>query len=371
MTRATNNEGVPPGATGLNAARLARPLVVRFGALGDMVQVTALIRQLHARFGVPVDLLSSGSWTRPLFHGQPGVGDIHVLKSRRTPFWLSLDQQRLARRLRARGAGPVWFCEDYAGSGFFDHTGIAPDQMCDAAAFPIRAGERTVERWVRIACATPPAFTGRIEDGTPLVPAVSQLEVGPEQLADCDVWLQGRGLAGRPIVTVHAGNKRTMRGGSRRRRSNIKYWPEDRWGAVLRGVRASDPTTAIVLVGVTQERALNDDIIREANVTDIHNVAGEPPLPTLIALHKRAESMIAVDSGPAHIAAAVGCPVVVLFAAADPTINQPTGPGTTVVPLTGRVDAPGILGITAQAVIEAWRSLPRRSAPAARSAAGP
>ncbi len=244
------------------------------------------------------------------------------------------------------------------------------DQMCDAASFPIRAGERTVERWVRIACATPRAFTGCIEDGTPLAPAVSQLEVGPDQLADCDAWLQRRGLAGRSIVTVQAGNKRTMRGGNRRRRSNVKYWPEDRWGAVVRGVRAHDPTAAIVLVGVPQEGALNDDIIREANVTDIHNVAAELPLPRLIALHKRADSMIAVDSGPAHVAAAVGCPVVVLFAAADPTVNQPTGPGTAVVPLTGSVDAPGILGVTVQAVIEGWRSLPRRSAPAAGSATG-
>jgi hypothetical protein len=41
-----------------------RPLVVRFGALGDMVILTVLIRHLYARFGQPVDILASGAWTR-------------------------------------------------------------------------------------------------------------------------------------------------------------------------------------------------------------------------------------------------------------------------------------------------------------------
>ena len=54
---------------------LARPLLVRFAAFGDAVLLTPLIRQLHARFGSPVDLLSSGPWTQPLLQGQPGVGE--------------------------------------------------------------------------------------------------------------------------------------------------------------------------------------------------------------------------------------------------------------------------------------------------------
>ena len=47
----------------------------------------------------------------PLLHGQPGVGEIFSMRSRKTPYWLNADQRRVVRKLRARGAGPTWFCD--------------------------------------------------------------------------------------------------------------------------------------------------------------------------------------------------------------------------------------------------------------------
>lgn len=339
---------------------VCRPLVIKFGAFGDMVQLTALIAQLHARFGSPIDIVGSGPWTQPLLEGQPGVGEIHVLRSRRTPFWLSGDQQRVARRLRARGTGPVWLCDSNLSPRFLARAGIARDQVCDADALPVLPGERMVERWVRLGCATPPALRAQVEDGPPLAPAASSIAVAAERLAECDAWLEDKGLAGHPIVAIQAGNKRTMRSGPRQRRSNTKYWPEDRWGVVLRAIRSRCPTHRIVLLGVPMERALNDDIIRESRIADVYNAADELPLPRLLALLKRAESTISVDSGPAHAAAAVGCDVVVLFGTADPIVNGPTGTSARVATLTGTVDGvPDIAGITAATVIEAWLSLAR------------
>ena len=92
-------------------ASCERPLVVRCGAFGDMVLVTSLIRDLSVRFGCKVDVLTSGPWSVPLLTGQAGVGDILCVRSRKTPYWLSLDQQRVVRRLRLRGVSPVWFCD--------------------------------------------------------------------------------------------------------------------------------------------------------------------------------------------------------------------------------------------------------------------
>ena len=60
-----------------------RPLVVRCGALGDMVLVTALIRDLALRFGCDVDLLTSGPWSEPLLRGQTGVGERVLLQGTR------------------------------------------------------------------------------------------------------------------------------------------------------------------------------------------------------------------------------------------------------------------------------------------------
>ena len=86
---------------------MARPLVMRCGAFGDMVLVTALIQQLHARFGTPVDVITSDGWARPLLTPRQGVGEIYTLRSRRTPYWLDREQQALVRQLRARGAMTV------------------------------------------------------------------------------------------------------------------------------------------------------------------------------------------------------------------------------------------------------------------------
>src|ERR1700724_1132480 len=71
-----------------------------------MVLLTALIRVLYAEFNVPVDIVTSGPWSEPLLHGQPGVGEIFSMRSRKTPYWLNPDQREklplAARRTRHR-----------------------------------------------------------------------------------------------------------------------------------------------------------------------------------------------------------------------------------------------------------------------------
>src|SRR5687767_12518643 len=102
--------------TRANATRIVqstpiRPLVVRFGSMGDMVISLALIHALHKRFGTPVDVISSGSWTRPLLESQPGVGKLYLIRSRKTPYAFSPEQWELVRTLRERGPSPTWICD--------------------------------------------------------------------------------------------------------------------------------------------------------------------------------------------------------------------------------------------------------------------
>ena len=89
----------------------ARPLLVRCGAFGDMVLITPLIRLLAARYGQPVDVVSSGGWTPPLLQHEPAVGHLQLVTSRNTPYLLCPSQWALVRWLRARGRGPVYLCD--------------------------------------------------------------------------------------------------------------------------------------------------------------------------------------------------------------------------------------------------------------------
>jgi ADP-heptose:LPS heptosyltransferase len=335
-----------------------RPLVMRCGAFGDMVLLTALLRQLHSRLGTPADLIASGAWTLPLLEGQPGVGEIFLLRSRKSPYWTSRSQQRLVQWLRRRGAGATWFCDTGPGRELLRRGGIPDDFVCEDQALPRVPREHFVERWIRFANSTPPAFTGSLAPSTSRIESNAVISIGAAARSALEPWLERRGLANRELLLLQTGNKRTMRGWLRRRATNTKYWPPERWAAVIRGLRAARPDAAIVLMGVPREFALNAQIMRRANVPDLHNVADDLPIRILLPLVERATSLVSVDTGPAHAAAALRCPTVALFGTSDPLLYRPGGVTTPAIALVGRIDGrPNILGIKPPEVIAAWREL--------------
>jgi ADP-heptose:LPS heptosyltransferase len=367
---------------------LKRPLAVRCGAFGDMVLLTALIRVLHARFHSPVDIVTSGPWSAPLLRGQPGVGDIWSVRSRKTPYWLSIDQQRVVRRLRERGAGPTWFCDGSdAARPLLARAGIPEELIVDVKNHPLLPGEHATEQWRRLAQIMPAAIAAPVRAASPAgalsaaelraaessaaeswdaeLAAVTPgcyLEVGDQQRADLEAWLRVRHLSADPLILIQIGNKRTMRRGLRRLAVNNKYWPNERWAEVLRHVRRQCPKHAIVLLGTGPEYALNQEVAALANIAHLYNAADDLPIPRLVALLARGAGLITVDSGPAHAAAAVGCPLVVLFGKALPTLYRPWGTaGADVRVLCGEIAGePDMLGIQTHLVIDAWSSLKLR-----------
>jgi heptosyltransferase-2/heptosyltransferase-3 len=331
-----------------------------------MVLLTALIGPLHARFGCPVDILTSGPWSDPLLRGQPGVGEILSVRSRKTPYWLSLDQQRVVRRLRMRGAGPTWFCDgNDAALPILQRAGIPAEFMVAAKDHSLRPGEHATEQWRRLAQILPAAFrdANLPPAGQASIPPGCHLQVSDAQRSDLQAWLQRRGLSAAPLILIQAGNKRTMRRGLRRLAVNHKYWPVERWAKILQHLGRAHPEHAIVLLGTGPEYRLNQEIAALAGIDRMHNAADDLPVLRLIALLARGAGLITVDSGPAHAAAAVGCPQVTLFGRALPSLYRPWGSlGADVKVLCGQIEgSPSMLGIETQAVIDAWRSLKLRS----------
>ncbi len=338
------------------------PLLVRYGALGDMVLLTVAIRHLYQRLGQPIDVLGTGPWTRPLLEGQPGVGTVYLLDSRRRPLWLSPAQQGLVRALRARGAGPTWLCDEDSRKvlNLLARAGFSSADWCGHDGFTDLPGPHFCDLWLRFAYRNPPVLGGA---DLPLTAtdAYPELHVSDAERAGLEPWLAAAGIGDRPLLLLQAGNKRTMRRGPRRRHSNSKYWPEERWAEVVRGLRALHPGHAIALLGVRQEAPLNTQILRLAGVGETWNLAPEMTVPRLMALAARARGMISVDSGPAHVAAALDCPIVTLFGRAVPDYYAPRGAAAAVRCLTGEYEGRrSILGIEPQAVLEAWGTLALR-----------
>jgi heptosyltransferase-2/heptosyltransferase-3 len=99
------------------------------------------------------------------------------------------------------------------------------------------------------------------------------------------------------------------------------------------------------------------------------NAAHDLGLRRLFALATLAHSCVSLDSGPAHVAAACGCPVVVLMGMADPRRNRPLerSGGVEIVTSVPQPQWPAsraeweawhrVAEIEVPAVIEAWERL--------------
>jgi lipopolysaccharide heptosyltransferase III len=335
-----------------------RPLVMRCGAFGDIVLLTVLLQQLQLRFGTPVDVISSGPWTQPLLESESAVGRLFIIRSRRTPYWLSLQQRRLVAWLRERGSGPTWFCDRGEGRGLLSRAGIPDDYICDTNAYTWTPEETFADRYLRFGSYTPKAFEGLLPPARPGVPRAARLNITPAAVSELEAWLARRRLTGRQFVIVHPGSRHIARRWLRPRSGTTKYWPEEHWAEVVTAVREVCPDHAILFSGTRAEGRFNTAIIERAAVPDAYNVADDLSVRTLLALLQRAHSMISVDTGPAHAAAALGCPTVALFGTAPPNLYRPGGTTTPAVALTGMVDGrQNILGITPKTVIESWLDL--------------
>ena len=94
-----------------------------------------------------------------------------------------------------------------------------------------------------------------------------------------------------------------------------RRYPPERFAAVADGLAAAG--LAPVFVGGCDERALVD-AIRAAMRAPGPSLAGRTSLAELAALLSRAPLLVANNSGPAHVAAAVGTPIVSLYALTNP-----------------------------------------------------
>jgi ADP-heptose:LPS heptosyltransferase len=122
----------------------------------------------------------------------------------------------------------------------------------------------------------------------------------------------------RPIVAFHVGTM-THKGNENKR------WPLERFIAVARTAQADGFEVAIV--DGPMERELTADFIEALPGT--RRIAG--PLDHVARELSSVAAVVAADNGIAHVAAAVGTPVVVLFGLTDPRRCRPWGEHVTVV----------------------------------------
>ena len=370
-----------------------QPIVIWFGRVGDLILLSALLEILHRRFGSPCHVIGAGAWLGEIYAAHADVARVSCLH-RYTAWAFDPTWWRTRRALRASRAGPVYVCEtdlrklarirrllrfsgiEAARCVFLAQTDldtaqpptskVAPTHRVDAqtdldTALPHTskiAPTHWVDRLVSFGRLTPAAFNASDYPWPAPAPRCAPLlTVSDAARAECAAWLERQGWRDRTLILVQPGNRRTMRG--RRLRvlpADDKAWPLERWAGLLRRIHARLPQALIVLCGAPRESRLLEWIAAAAQLPAV--AAAELRLPRLLALCARSHSMISVDTGPAHAAAALGLPLVVLFGAHSQQQWLPRSPcGSPVLGVGGPPQSTRLDQISVETVFAAWCAL--------------
>lgn len=103
-----------------------------------------------------------------------------------------------------------------------------------------------------------------------------------------------------------------------------KRWPVGHWAILATALQQQG--LRVVLTGSGADRGLTQAIAAEAG-GGILDLAGRTGLGELAWVLRHARVMVTVDTGPMHLAAALGTPVVALFGPTAPWRTGPFGPG--------------------------------------------
>ena len=125
----------------------------------------------------------------------------------------------------------------------------------------------------------------------------------------------------RPLVVLHPGAAH----------GEAKRWPEEHWATLARELEPEVGTLA--LVGLTDARRTAD---RTAKSAAIHDLTGRTSLDDLIGVLAEADVVVSTDSGPGHLARALGRRVVMLHGPTDIAIHGPGNPDSRAL----RIDLP-------------------------------
>ncbi|MEE8106585.1 MAG: glycosyltransferase family 9 protein [Planctomycetota bacterium] len=140
----------------------------------------------------------------------------------------------------------------------------------------------------------------------------------PEALARIDGWLARMGGTERPLVVLHPGSGDNFPG---------RRWPTRRFGLIARTL-VDERDALVVVTGSARERQLCAEVV-EASERPILDLAGAHDWESVIALLHRSSLLISNDTGPVHIASALGISVLGLYGPNTPELYGPLSAGST------------------------------------------
>ena len=287
----------------------ARFLLVRLGSLGDVIHALPAASALRDAFPeARIDWLIEPKWRR-LLEGNPDLTEIISLekksaaglintarKLRAAHYTCAIDFQGLYKSalpaLASRAPRRIGFPSTYAREGFASL--FYTDRINPRGAHKVDHNLTLAEAAGAARRPSPPRFplTLRSEDEK----QVTQ-ELARHNIADFYVLNPGGGW-------------------------RSKCWPPERYGELHHRLAVQRGWRAIISFGPGEE-SLAQELVSAAGTPA--PVALSLGLGSLMALLRRAKFVISADTGPLHLASALGSPVVGLYGPTAPARNGPYG----------------------------------------------
>jgi len=343
-----------------------RLLIVRLGSMGDIVHALPAAIALRRAFPMAtlgwiveerwVELLCTPSEPRsgPRSVRRPIVDRIHTVNTKawRTSLLSTQTWERIAAGLSELRAPRYEAAVDFQGavrSALFARCSGAPEiygasQPWEnvASMFYSRQvfvrGEHVVEQNLSLA----EAVTRRKLD----TPAI---EFPCDEAAEkrCDDWLRREAITDFVLLNPGAG-------------WGAKQWPPDRYAIVAKRLGEAG-MKALINFGPGEETLARTVAAASNGVAQLLRCT----ITELIAFTRRARLFVGGDTGPMHLAAALGVPVVAIFGPTNPRRNGPFGSRSIVLRSASSrtthqrhtLPGPGLLEITPDQVIAAAQQL--------------
>ena len=281
-------------------------LIVKPGAIGDVLQLTPVIRELARHYPhAEIRVLVGSPSTSELFKYNRNVREVIVF-----------DKAGEHRSMKALlGLWRTLRKKDFDLIVHFQRSNLRT-WLLVSAAFPCRilVYHKARERRVH-------AVMNHLETVAPLgidptrTSLDLELNTGPADKDFAEKLLApSTAKLGQRLVALNPGASHIV----------------NRWGAenyaALAGRLARELSAAIIIIGG------NDDIARGQQIGESSGahpriIAGKTTLLQLAAVLERCDLLVTGDTGPMHIATAVGTPVLALFGAADSARTGPVGKG--------------------------------------------
>lgn len=296
-----------------------RILVIKIGAVGDVVLVTPSLRALREKFPKARIEVLVGLESRQILQNCPYIDEVIVYNK---PFLNKsfLNFVRLASQIRKTGFDAVIDFQNNRVSHLLGFFSAAPKRFGyrnKKLSFLLNHGIKdTKERLL------PVEHQFKVLNLLGIELKNSRLEVWPSEndfKAVNDFLSQQWVIEGRKLVGINIG-------GSRR-------WQTKRWPRGLL-VQLCDQLAAagfhVVLTGSKGDAEWAGMTVGAAKLKPI-NAVGKTSLNELAALIKRCSVFISTDSAPMHIASATGTPLVAVFGPTDPDRHSPGDENITII----------------------------------------